>query len=183
MRGLKSYLYDSYIRALRWASDRINGKGIVGFVTNGSFIDGNAMDGLRACLADEFSSIYVFNLRGNARTSGEQRRMEKGNVFGEGTRTPVAISLFVRNPDKRGKCELHYHDIGDYLDREEKLALIRGFQSLNGLHREKKWQRIQPNASESQVQREPDTRIGRRSKSPIDYCSHPGLKSERLQPV
>ena len=143
----KSTLYDSYIRAMRWASDRINGKGVVGFVTNGSFIDGNAMDGLRASLADEFTGIYVFNLRGNARTQGEQRRMEKGNVFGEGTRTPVAISLFVRNPDKSGNCELHYYDIGDYLDRAEKLAIIRGFQSLNGIHREKKWKRIQPNDS------------------------------------
>ena len=152
----KNSLYDSYVRALRWASDRINGKGVVGFVSNGAFIDGNAMEGLRASLTNEFSSIYVFNLRGNARTSGEQRRMEKGNVFGEGTRTPVAISLFVRNPDKTGKCELLYHDIGDYLDRAEKLALIRGFQSINGLHREKKWKNIQPNASSDWInQRDP----------------------------
>ena len=152
----KNSIYDSYTRALRWASDRINEKGVVGFVTNGSFIDANSMDGLRACLADEFSNIYVFNLRGNARTQGEQRRMEKGNVFGEGTRTPVAISLFVRNPNKGEKCELHYHDIGDYLDREEKLAIIRGFQSLNGIHREKKWKRINPNDSHDWInQRDP----------------------------
>jgi predicted helicase len=141
---------------LRWASDRINSKGVIGFVSNGSFIDGNNMDGLRASLTSEFSSIYVFNLRGNARTSGEQRRMEKGNVFGEGTRTPVAISLFVRNPDKSGRCELHYHDIGNYLSREEKLALIRGFASMNGLHREKKWQPITPNANHDWInQRDP----------------------------
>jgi len=149
-------LYDSYVRALRWASDRINGKGIVGFVTNGSFIDGNNMDGLRATLADEFTGIYVFNLRGNARTQGEQRRMEKGNVFGAGTRTPVAISLFIKNPAKRGKCELHYHDIGDYLSQEEKLAIVKSFQSLNGLHREKKWKRINPNDSHDWInQRDP----------------------------
>lgn len=152
----KNSLYDSYIRAIRWASDRINDKGIVGFVSNGAFIDSNAMEGLRACLADEFTSIYVFNLRGNARTSGEQRRMEKGNVFGEGTRTPVAISLFIKNPDKVGRCELFYHDIGDYLDREEKLGIIHTLQSLNGLHREKKWQRIQPNANHDWInQRDP----------------------------
>jgi predicted helicase len=95
---LRNSLYDSYVRAIRWASDRIADQGIVAFVTNGSFIDGNAMAGLRACLADEFTSIYIFNLRGNARTSGEQRRMEKDNVFGMGTRTPVAISILVRNP-------------------------------------------------------------------------------------
>ncbi|MCX7309755.1 MAG: DEAD/DEAH box helicase family protein, partial [Afipia sp.] len=75
-------LYDSYIRAIRWASDRIKDKGIVCFVTNGGFIDGNAADGLRKTLLAEFSQIYVFNLRGNARTSGEQRQKEKGNVFG-----------------------------------------------------------------------------------------------------
>lgn len=149
-------LYDPYIRAIRWASDRINGRGIVGFVTNGSFIDGNNMDGLRASLADEFTGIYVFNLRGNARTQGEQRRMEKGNVFGAGTRTPVAISLFIKNPDKRGKCELHYHDIGDYLDQQDKLAIVKNFQSLNGLHREKKWKRLQPNGSHDWInQRDP----------------------------
>lgn len=153
---LKNSLYDSYVRALRWASDRIADKGIVGFVTNGSFIDGNAMDGIRACLADEFSNIYVFNLRGNARTSGEQRRMEKGNVFGGSTRTPVAISLFIKNPAKSGKCEIYYHDIGDYLDREEKLAIIKGFQSVSGIHREKKWKRIQSNHNHDWVnQRDP----------------------------
>lgn len=153
---LKNSLYDSYVRAIRWASDRINGKGVVAFVTNGSFIDGNAMDGLRACLADEFSNIYVFNLRGNARTQGEQRRMEKGNVFGEGTRTPVAISLFVRNPAKVGLCALHYHDIGDYLDRDEKLNIVRTLGSIKGLYRDNKWKQITPNASHDWInQRDP----------------------------
>ncbi|MDB9450514.1 Eco57I restriction-modification methylase domain-containing protein [Dolichospermum circinale] len=86
----KTSIYDSYIRGFRWASNRIQDKGIVCFVSNGSFIDSNAMDGFRKCLVDEFTSIYCFNLRGNARTSGEQRRQEKGNVFGEGTRTTIA---------------------------------------------------------------------------------------------
>jgi predicted helicase len=95
----KNSLYDSYIRGIRWASDRIQAHpdgGIVAFVTNGSFIDGNAADGLRKCLAEEFDAIYVFNLRGNARTQGEVRRKEKDNVFGQGTRTPVAITLLVK---------------------------------------------------------------------------------------
>ena len=152
----KNSLYNSYIRAVRWASERIQGRGVVGFVTNGKFIDGSAMDGLRACLVDEFTSIYVFNLRGNAHTSGEARRMEKGNVFGEGTQDPVAITLLVKNPAKRGKCELYYHDIGDYLSREEKLGIISRFQSANGIHRAKKWQRLQPNASHDWInQRDP----------------------------
>ncbi|MBN8712259.1 MAG: damage-inducible protein [Verrucomicrobia bacterium 61-8] len=143
----KNSLYDSYIRAIRWASDRINGKGIVGFVSNGYFIDANAMDGLRASLTEEFTTVYIFNLRGNARTSGEQRRMEKGNVFGESTRTPVAISILIKNPEKKGKCELYYHDIGDYLDREEKLEIITRFQSIEGIQKKQGWHRIIPNAS------------------------------------
>jgi predicted helicase len=153
---LKNSLYDSYVRALRWASDRVNGRGIVGFVTNGSFIDGNAMDGLRACLTDEFTSIYVFNLRGNQRTSGEVSRMEGGKIFGSGSRAGIAISLFIRNPAKMGPCELQYHDIGDYLSREEKLALIRGFESVSGLHRARKWEAIKPNADHDWInQRDP----------------------------
>lgn len=141
----KNSLYDSYIRAIRWASDRIENQGIVAFVTNGSFIDNNAMAGLRACLADEFTSLYIFNLRGNARTSGEQRRMEKDNVFGMGSRTPVAISILVRNPTKKGTCEFYYRDIGDYLSREEKLGIISDYSSIMGLHRKNAWQRLKPN--------------------------------------
>ncbi|WP_375702494.1 hypothetical protein, partial [Bartonella sp. AA89HNZF] len=79
-------LYDSYIRAIRWASDRIKDRGVIGFVTNAGFINGSSMDGLRKCLVEEFSSLYIFHLRGNARTSGEQRKKESGGIFGEGSR-------------------------------------------------------------------------------------------------
>lgn len=120
----KNSLYDQYIRAFRWASDRIEDKGIVSFVTNGGWLDGQAMDGFRKTLVDEFNSIYVFNLRGNARTSGEQRRKEKDNVFGQGTRTPVAITILVKNPDSSEHGVIYYHDIGDYLTREEKLSIV-----------------------------------------------------------
>ena len=139
----KNSLYDSYIRAIRWASDRLKNKGILCYVTNGSFIDSNAMNGLRKCLADEFTSIYCFNLRGNARTSGEQRRMEKGNVFGEGTRTPIAITLLIKNPEKKGECRLFYHDIGNYLSREEKLKTIANFGTFKNI----KWKKLTPNSS------------------------------------
>jgi predicted helicase len=152
----KNSLYDSYVRAIRWASDRIADKGIVGFVTNGSFIDGNAMDGLRACLTDEFSTIYVFNLRGNQRTSGETSRMEGGKIFGSGSRAGIAISLFIKNPAQHGKCELNYYDIGDYLNREEKLGIVKTFGSVGGIHREKKWKQIKPNESHDWInQRDP----------------------------
>ena len=138
---LKMSLYDSYKLAIRWASDRIRVRGVMAFVTNGSFIDGNAESGLRACLADEFSHLYVFNLRGNARTSGERRRQEKDNVFGQGSRTPVAIMVLVRDPAHRGDCQIHYKNIGDYLSQAEKLRIIEGSGSIAGIT---DWQRILP---------------------------------------
>ena len=137
----KVSLYDSYKLAIRWASDRIGHEGIVAFVTNGSFIDGNVDAGLRACLADEFSLLYVFHLRGNARTSGELRRMERGNVFGSGSRAPVAILVAVRDPAYQGTCQIHYRDIGDYLSREQKLQQVQEFSSIAGIA---DWQHIQP---------------------------------------
>ena len=82
----KNALYDSYIRAIRWASDRIGDAGVIGFVTNAGWVEANTSDGLRKCLVDEFSSIYVFHLRGNQRTSGETSRKEGGKIFGSGSR-------------------------------------------------------------------------------------------------
>lgn len=120
----KNSLYDSYIRAFRWASDRIEEKGIIAFVTNGGWLRSDSASGFRRCMAEEFNSIYIFDLRGNARTSGEQRRKEKDNVFGQGTRTPVIISLLVRNPDSSEHGAIRYHDIGDYLSREDKLSIV-----------------------------------------------------------
>ena len=143
---LKNSLYDSYVRAIRWASDRINGRGVVAFVTNGGFIDGNAMSGLRACLVDEFTSLYVFNLRGNQRTSGEVSRAEGGKIFGSGARTPVAITVMVKNPAKSSPAVLRYHDIGDYFSREEKLAIVADTASVGGLAAAGKWQTLAPNA-------------------------------------
>lgn len=150
--GLLRNLYDSYVRAIRWSSSRLKDRGVIAFITNGSFIDANSMDGLRKCLADEFSSIYCFNLRGDARTSGEQRRKEKGNVFGEGTRTPVAITLLVKNPARHGAGQIFYHDIGDYLSREEKLKKISEFGTVAGVP----WVEIKPNSSHDWInQRDP----------------------------
>jgi len=148
---LKNSLYDSYVRAVRWASDRVKDKGVICYVSNGSFIDANSMDGLRKSLTDEFAAIYCFNLRGNARTSGERRRKERGNVFGEGTRTPVAITLLVKNLEHKGKCQLFYHDIGDYLSREEKLDAITELGSITKIK-----SKITPNKSHDWInQRDP----------------------------
>ena len=140
---LKSSLYDTYKMAMRWASDRIGEQGVVAFVTNGSWIDGNADTGVRACLAEEFSSIYVLNLRGNQRTQGERSRQEGGKVFGQGSRAPVAIVILVRNlKASHNGCRILYHDIGDYLKREEKLAILHQAGSIAGIE---DWQTIMPN--------------------------------------
>ncbi|WP_026088193.1 DEAD/DEAH box helicase, partial [Bartonella rattaustraliani] len=138
-------LYDSYIRALRWASDRIKDCGVIGFVTNAGFVDANAMAGLRKCLVEEFSSLYIFHLRGDARTSGEQRKKESGGVFGEGSRTPIAISILVKNPESQQRGKIYFCDIGDYLKRKEKLAIIESFKSIDGLKQKQGWQFITPN--------------------------------------
>ncbi|WP_230281384.1 type ISP restriction/modification enzyme [Croceicoccus sp. Ery15] len=137
-------LYDSYIRAIRWASDRIGDAGVVAFVSNAGWLDANTTDGLRQCLTDEFASIHVFHLRGNARTSGETRRKEKDNVFGQGTRTPVAIALLVKNPEAATHGQIHFHDIGDYLTRDDKLATIAKFGSIGGITTAGGWQTITP---------------------------------------
>jgi predicted helicase len=121
----KNSLYDSYIRAIRWASDRIEDRGVVAFVTNGAYIDSNTADGLRQCLVEEFDELWIYNLRGAARGSGEARRKEAGNVFGSGSRTPVAVMVLVRNPDRTIPGTIHYRDIGDYLSREDKLDAVR----------------------------------------------------------
>lgn len=127
---LSKGLYDSYIRAIRWATDRVGQSGIVGFVTNAGFLDTASADGLRKCLVEEFSSIYVFHLRGNARTAGEQRRKEKDNIFGGGSRAPIAISLLVKNPSAAQNGRIYFHDIGDYLTKEQKLDELTQFGSI-----------------------------------------------------
>ncbi len=144
MANKKNSLYNSYIRAIRWASDRIGDAGVVAYVSNAGWIDGNSTDGLRACLAEEFTDLYIFHLRGNANTLGERRRREKGNVFGEGTRTPVAVSLLLKNPSREERGRIFFHDIGDYLDQKQKLKIVRDFRNISGVSEEAGWIRLQP---------------------------------------
>ena len=143
----KKNLYDTYKMAIRWASDRVQEQGVVAFVTNGSWIDGHADSGIRACLAEEFSSVHVLNLRGNQRTQGEVSRREGGKVFGSGSRAPVSIMILVKNPDDTPDdthegCKIHYHDIGDYLTRDQKLEALTEAVSIKGIS---DWHAITPN--------------------------------------
>ncbi|MDK8714412.1 hypothetical protein QP868_10955 [Brevibacterium sp. UMB1308A] len=137
---LKISLFDSYIRAIRWGTDRLGDKGVLAYVTNGGYIDSNSADGLRKSLLEDFDHLYVYNLRGNARTSGEQRRKEGGNAFEQGSRATVAVMLAEKDPAHNGDCVLHYRDIGDYLSREEKLEIVEAsnVQTLE-------WSEIEPN--------------------------------------
>uniref|UniRef100_UPI00402AD9BC Eco57I restriction-modification methylase domain-containing protein n=1 Tax=Succinivibrio sp. TaxID=2053619 RepID=UPI00402AD9BC len=96
-------LYDSYIRAYRWASDRIKDSGIIAFITNAGWLDSASADGMRKCMVEEFSSIYIYHLKGNQRTSGERSRQEGGKIFGEGSRAPIAIVFLVKNPASKEK--------------------------------------------------------------------------------
>ncbi len=136
----KNSLYDSYIRAFRWATNRIGDQGIVAFVSNGGWIDGNTADGMRLTLADDYSHIYVYNLRGNQRTAGELSRKEGGKVFGAGSRNTVAIFIGVKDPTHAGPATIRYRDIGDYLSRDDKL-LILDADPLTSID----WQSVTPN--------------------------------------
>ena len=145
--GMVGGMYDTYVKALRWATNRLEQDGVVAFVTNGSFIDSQSADGLRASLYDEFNHLYIFNLRGNALGQGDIRKKEGGNVFGGGTRTTVAVSILVKN--NSSSHELHYHDIGDYLTQKEKLALISDFEDISQLN----WQKIIPDENNDWINR------------------------------
>lgn len=128
----KNSLYDSYFRAIRWATDRIGDEGVIAFVSNSSFIDGNTADGVRLTWAEEFSDIFIYNLKGNARSQGERRRQEAGNVFGEGSRTGVAIAVLVKTKAHTGPAAIHYAEIADYATRQEKFDILEKEKFLPG---------------------------------------------------
>ena len=141
----KNSLYDSYFRALRWASDRIGERGTIAFVSNSSFVDGNSADGVRLSLQEEFSQIFIYDLKGNARTSGERRRREGGNVFEEGSRTGVAITVLVKDPSHSGTAEVFYAEAEDYATRQEKLDQIAAYGSIEGISGADAFRSIAPN--------------------------------------
>ena len=171
-KGLKNSLYDSYVRAIRWASDRIRAGegGVVGFVTNSGFLDGKSFDGFRKALAKEFHSVYVYDLRGNARTSGDIRRREGDGVFDQGSRAGVAILLLVkRTGSVTGPANIRYHDIGDYLSQEQKLDTVG-----NAIFDEIEWTDVVPN--------EEGDWINQRSSNYLDLRPVSVIQSERSIP-
>ncbi|WP_375665202.1 DEAD/DEAH box helicase [Bartonella sp. CL162QHHD] len=139
-------LYDSYIRAIRWASDRISNAGVIGFVSGSGYIEKPTMDSLRKSLAKEFTSIYVLNLRGDLRKNmlSNGVAQEGENIFGNGSMTGIAVTLFIKNPNASGDCKIYYHDIGNNFTTKEKLTALEYFGSIDGITREQSWQMITP---------------------------------------
>jgi predicted helicase len=130
----KNSLSDAYVKFFRWATDRIsaNGNGIVCIVSNNGFLSGVAFDGFRRNLALDFDSIYHFDLKGNARTSGERRRQEGGNIFSDQIRVGIGITLLVRH-QQRASSRIHYHVVKDYWTAEEKSQYLESLRSVSGV--------------------------------------------------
>ncbi|GHR30919.1 hypothetical protein VN1251_11600 [Helicobacter pylori] len=105
-------------------------------MVNGSFIDSKSGDGFRKCVAQEFAHLYVLNLRGNTRTSGETCKKEGGKIFDSGSRATIAVIFFVKDKSVNNNT-IHYYDIGDYLKREAKLNLLANFENLDSVPFEK----------------------------------------------
>lgn len=141
----KNKIYDTYIKAFRWSSDRIIDKdgGIIAFITNGIWLENNSFEGFRKCLEDEYDSIYVFNLRGGIKgKSGDNAKREGQNVFD--IMTGVAITILVKNPKHhQEKATIYYHDIGDYLKRSEKLGILNSFKDISNSKID--WKILKPN--------------------------------------
>ncbi len=140
-------LYDNYIRAIRWASNRIGDCGVIGFISGSGFIEKPTMDGMRKCLAEEFSNIYILNLRGDIRKNmlSNGKAKEGQNIFDSNSMTGTAITILIKNPENLLKGQVNYYDIGDDLTTKEKRVQIVALASINEITKEDKWQRITPN--------------------------------------
>jgi predicted helicase len=172
----KSKLYDSYTRAIRWASDRIGDAGVIGFISGSGFIEKGTMRGMRMTLADEFTNIHVLNLRGDVRKNmlSKGRAREGQNIFGSGSMTGIAITLFVKNPDADGHGKIFYYDIGDDLTTSEKLTTLIRLGGIGGISKAQGWHII--NADEH------GDWLGQRDKSFSNYISI-GNKKGRVDKI
>lgn len=146
----KSKVYDSYIRAIRWGSNRLRESGDIGvlaFVTGSAWVERGFADGMRKSLTEEFSSIYVLHLRGDVRKDmlSKGRAGEGGNIFDSGSMTGIAITIFVKNPSSIEKGNIYFHDIGSSLSTSEKKQKLVEFFSVNGVDLSVGWQKIKPN--------------------------------------
>ena len=149
--GLNKSLYDAYIKAFRWSADRLqDNDGIVAFITNSAWIEKNSADNMRKCFENEFSKIYILNLRGAIRgKSKELSKREGQNIFD--ILTGVAITILVKNKKKQNKkATIFYQDIGEYLKRKEKLEKLNKIKSL--IYNEKNAILINPNENNDWIE-------------------------------
>lgn len=186
----KNSLYNSYVKAIRWASDRIiDDGGIVGFITNYGWLESNSFDGFRKSIENEFDSVYTINLRGAIRgKSGDGAKREGQNVFD--ILTGVGIVILVKSPQGNStskKAKIKYYDIGDYLQRKEKLDFLK--ENTSALFPGIKWTDILPNESgdwvnfrndifNQYISIEPQKRYTSDNKSYFNTSSN-GLKTQR----
>ena len=135
---LRNKLYDPYVKAIRWASDRIGNEGIVAFVTNNSFLEGVAFDGMRKHLAADFDTIYILDLGGNARKG---LKTSDANVFG--IRVGVSINLLVKNKQNSSeKPRIFYYRTDDLWKKKQKFDFLNRGQHMGDIE----WKSIQPDA-------------------------------------
>lgn len=146
--ALQNALYDSYVRAIRWASDRLKDAGVLAFVSGSSWIEKSFADGLRACLVEEFCDLYVINLRGDVRKDilGKGMFREGGNVFDSGSMTGISVCLLVKSNRKVEHGTIHYFDIGDDLSGKEKRSILTQNKSLKGLIDADSFKLVSPNS-------------------------------------
>ena len=142
---LSQNLYDSYIRAIRWGTDRLGEAGVMAYVSGSAWLERAFADGMRRCMIDDFTSAHIFHLRGDIRKNVFSVAATEGeNVFGQGSMTGVAISVFVKNSKAKEQGRIRFHNIGDDLDRRQKLNAIRHFGSIRGIEKAEGWSRITP---------------------------------------
>ena len=152
----KRNLYDSYVRAIRWGSDRLGDAGVMAYVSGSAWIERSFADGLRQCLAEEFTNLYVFHLRGDIRKnmlSGGAAK-EGGNIFGSASMAGISIAFFVKNPEATQHGQIYFHDIGDSLNREDKLMIINEFHSVSGITEKGEWRKITADANHDWLDQE-----------------------------
>ena len=137
----KMGLSDPYVKAIRWASDRISGEGIVALVTNNSFLNSVMADGMRFHLAKDFDAIYILDLGGNVRINPKLSGTTH-NVFG--IQVGVSINVFVRNRKARhaDRCRIHYHATDEFWRKEQKYAFLESKQTTANVD----WKELNPNA-------------------------------------
>ncbi|MDE0020102.1 MAG: N-6 DNA methylase [Candidatus Poribacteria bacterium] len=136
----KNALSDPYVKAIRWASDRIKDEGVVAFVTNNGFLDGIALDGMRKHLADDFDKIYVLNLEGNVRKN-QKLSGTMYNVFG--IQVGVSVNLFIKKkePDEeKNSPSIFYAGVDESWRKEEKYDFLNSHQHYQKIE----WKQITP---------------------------------------